>query len=150
MNQETKWSDFEMWITGAMLQGRRVTLTIKGVKIFEVHPRPGVIEKGPALEYNETRKRLYLSPTNRRILAGLFGDEMSGCIGKRITLEAVPMRVAGKDTLPVRIGPALAKDVARQVDTLTGEIAAQVGSSEDDDPANLDPIEEMISGGGQA
>ena len=36
----------------------------------------------------------------------MFGDDVAACIGKRVQLEAVPLRVAGRDTLPVRINPA--------------------------------------------
>ena len=38
--------------------------------------------------------------------ADLFGDNIGNCIGKTVQLEAVPMLVAGKHTLPVRIFPA--------------------------------------------
>ena len=41
-----------------------------------------------------------------RALRAMFGDDVNACIGKRVQLEAVPLRVAGRDTLPVRINPA--------------------------------------------
>ena len=36
----------------------------------------------------------------------MFGDDVAAAIGKRVQLEAIPLRVAGRDTLPVRINPA--------------------------------------------
>ena len=41
-----------------------------------------------------------------RALRAMFGDDVTACIGKRVQLEAIPLRVAGRDTLPVRINPA--------------------------------------------
>ena len=41
-----------------------------------------------------------------RTLRAMFGDDVAAAIGKRVQLEAIPLRVAGRDTLPVRINPA--------------------------------------------
>jgi hypothetical protein len=98
------------------------------------------VEKGPALEFAETDKRLYLSPTNRRTLGGLFGNDIAACIGQHVTLEGVPMRVAGRNTCPVRLGPATDKPTPRQVDTTTGEIMPATTAI--DEP---DPITEMLN-----
>ena len=49
---------------------------------------------------------MILSPTNMRTLRAMFGDDVAAAIGKRVQLEAIPLRVAGRDTLPVRINPA--------------------------------------------
>jgi len=72
-----KWSDFETRITGAMLGNKSFTLTISEVAIEEVHPRPGVTSKSPVLHFRETSKSLVLSPTNCRMLARLFGDDVA-------------------------------------------------------------------------
>src|SRR5512139_2835566 len=98
-----KWSDFETRITGAMLGNRSYTLTIAEVVIEEVHPRPGVTAKSPVLHFQETSKSLVLSPTNCRTLARLFGDDVAACKGNKIIIAAQAMRVAGRDTNPVRI-----------------------------------------------
>ena len=123
-----KWSDFETRITGAMLGNKSYTLTIAEVVIEEVHPRPGVTSKCPTLHFKETSKSLVLSPTNCRILARLFGDDVAGSKGQKIVVAAQSMRVAGRDTMPVRIigvpsGPAAALD--------TGD--AERDAAEDDD-----------------
>ena len=52
------------------------------------------------------QKGLILSPTNQRALRALFGDDVAACKGKTVMLEVCPMRVAGRDTLPIRIMPA--------------------------------------------
>lgn len=117
-----KWSDFETRITGAMLGNKSYTLTIAEVVIEEVHPRQGVTSKAPVLHFNETSKSLVLSPTNCRMLSRLFGDDVTDCKGKKIIVAAQSMRVAGRDTNPVRIvgvpkGPAASLDTGPLVET---------------------------------
>lgn len=97
-----RWSDFEKYVRGAHLQGRRVTLTIAGVQLEEVHAGGEAAEK-PVLYFKETKKGLILTPTNQRVLADLFGDDVAACVGQRITLEAVRLKVAGRETLPIRL-----------------------------------------------
>jgi hypothetical protein len=99
------WSDFEKYLKGEHLKGRKVTATIAELAIEETHAN-GRAEEKPVLYFKESKRGLILSPTNQRTLRALFGDDVAACIGKRVQLEAVPLRVAGRDTLPVRIGPA--------------------------------------------
>ena len=100
------WSDFERYLKGEHLKGRKVTATIVELTIEETHAN-GRAEDKPVLYFKESKRGLILSPTNQRTLRAMFGDEVTACIGKRVQLEAVPVRVAGRDTLPVRINPAL-------------------------------------------
>ena len=67
-------------------------------------------EQTPVAHLSGRKKGLILSPTNRRALKALFGDDVCACKGKWVVLEAVPMRVAGRDRLPIRIGPAQQPD----------------------------------------
>ena len=99
------WSDFERYLKGEHLKGRKVTATIVELTIEETHAN-GRAEDKPVLYFKESKRGLILSPTNQRTLRAMFGDEVTACIGKRVQLEAVPVRVAGRDTLPVRINPA--------------------------------------------
>ena len=102
-----KWSDFEHYLKGEHLQGRKPTVTIAEITIEETHAQAGRAEEKPVAYFREgSRKGLILSPTNQRALRALFGDDVSAAIGKRVQLEAVPLRVAGRDTLPIRINPA--------------------------------------------
>lgn len=99
------WSDFEKYLKGEHLKGRKVTATIAEITIEETHAG-GKMEEKPVAYFRESKKGLILSPTNQRTLRALFGDDVTACIGKKVQLEAIAMRVAGRDTLPVRIGPA--------------------------------------------
>lgn len=122
-----KWSDFETRINGTMLGNKSYTLTIADVVIEEVHPRPGVTSKSPVLHFKETVKSLVLSPTNCRMLARLFGDDVSSSKDKKIIISAQAMRVAGRDTNPVRIigvpkGPAASLDAGDEAKEATSDM----------------------------
>jgi hypothetical protein len=91
---------------GEHLQGKKAVVQIAEITVEETHPRQGITEQTPVAHFTGRKKGLILSPTNQRALKALFGDDVSACKGKWVTLEAVSMRVAGRDTLPIRIGPA--------------------------------------------
>ena len=99
----SKWSEYDKWLKGEHLGTRSYTLTIREIVEIEMHPRQGVVESNPVMYFAETRKGLILSAHNRAVLAEMFGDDVGKCIGKRVMLRAEPMRVGGRDTLPVRI-----------------------------------------------
>jgi hypothetical protein len=102
----TNWSDFEHFLKGEHLKGKKPIVTIAEIAIEETHSQAGRAEMKPVMYFRESKKGLIVSPTNQRTIRAMFGDDMAACIGKRVQLEAVPMRVAGRDTLPVRINPA--------------------------------------------
>lgn len=104
-----KWSDFEHYLKGEHLAGKRPIVTIREIVIEETHAQAGRAEDKPVCYFAGAKKGLILSPTNMRTLRALFGDDVAACQGQRVQLEAVPMRVAGRDTLPVRICPAPAQ-----------------------------------------
>ena len=99
------WSDLEKYLKGEHLRGKKPTVTIAEIAFEEMHAT-GKAEQKPVCYFREGKKGLVLSPTNQRTLRALFGDDIAGCINKRVQLEAIAMRVAGRDTLPVRINPA--------------------------------------------
>jgi len=98
-----KWSDFDRYLKAEHLGGKSHVLTIKAVEVEELHPRPGVTTLAPVLYFVETKKGLALSPTNQDALQQLFGDDVAAAIGKRITVKAIALKVAGRDTQPIRI-----------------------------------------------
>jgi hypothetical protein len=100
-----RWSDFEKYLKGEHLAGKKPVVTIAEVVLETTHAN-GREEEKPVLYFVGKQKGLILSPTNQRTLRNLFGDDVSNCRGKSVQLEAVPMRVAGRDTLPIRINPA--------------------------------------------
>ena len=100
-----KWSDYEKYLKGEHLNGRRVGATIAQVVEEITHPN-GQAERTPVLYFQGKQRGLILTPFNRNALRDMFGDNIANCIGKAVQLEAVPMLVVGKHTLPVRIFPA--------------------------------------------
>lgn len=100
-----KWSDFEKYLKAEHLAGRRVTAVIAEITIETTHPQ-GKPEETPVMYFAGKQKGLILTPANRKALKDMYGDNVADCIGKTVQLEAVPMRVAGRDTNPVRIFPA--------------------------------------------
>ena len=125
-----KWSDFEHYLKGEHLNGRKVIATIAEITIEETHAQAGRTEEKPVCYFKESKKGLILSPTNMRALRAMFGDDVAAAVGKRVQLEAVPLRVAGRDTLPVRINPAPQK---------TTPAPNHAGPRHDDPGAGQDP-----------
>jgi hypothetical protein len=107
-----KWSDFERYLKSVHLQGKRATVKIERVAIEELHPRPGKVERAPVVYFEGKSKGLILSATNQRTLARLFGDDMTACVGKTVTLEAVEVPVAGVKRHPIRINAASIQEAA--------------------------------------
>lgn len=99
------WSDFEHYLKAEHLRGRKPTVTIREIVLEETHAN-GRAEEKPVAYFAEGKRGLILSPTNQRTLRALFGDDVAASIGKRVQLEAIPLRVAGRDTFPIRINAA--------------------------------------------
>jgi hypothetical protein len=107
-----RWSDFERYLKSVHLQGKRATVKIVRVAIEELHPRPGKVERAPVIYFEGKSKGLILSATNQRTLARLFGDDINGCVGKTVSLEAVEVKVAGVSKFPIRIKGAQIQEAA--------------------------------------
>jgi hypothetical protein len=91
------------WLKGADLKpGKRTIVTI--LKAFEQTFPSG--DTQPVLELLELDQRLPLNKTRVRKLVGLFGNDVEGWIGQRISLYAVAVSFNGKPTSSVAIGPA--------------------------------------------
>lgn len=97
------WSDFEKYLKPVHLGGKARIVTIARIAIEETHPRPGVTEDSPVGYLAEYKQGLILSPTNRTTLIELFGDDVEACIGQKVVIKVVPLKVAGKEKTPVRI-----------------------------------------------
>ncbi len=98
----TKWSEFDTYLRGEHLQGKRVTLTIERATTEKTFAGGAPIVK-PCLWFKGTPKGLLLNTGNRRKLVTLFGDDVSAVIGRQIVIEAQTVRVRGEDVLAVRI-----------------------------------------------
>jgi len=85
------------YISGDLLRGRSITITIE-----EIKPRAPVKMLGGKTEEKVVvcmagkDKRWILNKTNARLLAGLFGPETTGWVGKTVVLRGELVRF-GKD-----------------------------------------------------
>lgn len=103
-----KWSDFDRWLKADHLQAKARSLTIDQVVVEDVYSQAEKrLRPAPVLYFKETKKGLVLSGTNQDALQVLFGDDVTGCFGKRVLLEPTPMRVAGRELVVIRLKPAL-------------------------------------------
>ncbi len=76
------------------------SLTIDQVVVEDVYSQAEKrLRPAPVLYFKETKKGLVLSGTNQDALQALFGDDVTGCFGKKVLLEPTPMRVAGRERL---------------------------------------------------
>lgn len=96
----------ELWpskyVKAADLNGKPVTLTIKELKIEEM----GIgaeKENKPVLYFQKATKGLVLNRTNGLTIASLYGDDVAGWIGQRITIIAIRMKAFGQMTDTIRV-----------------------------------------------
>lgn len=120
------WSDYERFLKPVHLNGKAVTLTIVKATEEETHPQKGKAVSSPVLWFREKPFGLILSPTNRATLIALYGDPITNCIGKPITVHAVAMKVGGNDKQPIRI--LNKRPAAPSIDVATGEIVPPAAS----------------------
>ncbi len=99
------WSDFDTFLKPIHLQGKPCTVKIERVELQDLHnpadPRRGRV---PVLYFEGVPRGLILSDSNRRALQSLYGNSVKDCLGRRVTLTPVTIRVAGKDTETIRLG----------------------------------------------
>ena len=85
------------------LQGRDVTLTIRGAEIKIFKDDGGGPEKKLAVQFAKTDKELICNKTNREIIATLYGDDTDEWLGKKITLYPTRVAYQGKMTNAIRV-----------------------------------------------
>ena len=108
-----KWSDFEHYLKGEHLNGRKVIATIAEIVIEETHAQAGRTEEKPVCYFRESKKGLILSPTNIRALPRHVRRRC-----RRLYRQA---RATGSDPLPRRRSRYLAG--AHQPRTTAGDDA---------------------------
>lgn len=134
-----RWSDFDHYLRGEHLAGKPFTLAIARLEMEETHPQPGKTVMSPVLYFRGTSKGLILSPTNIRKLAALFGDGVEASVGQKIVLFALPLKVAGRQTLPIRIrgvNETAAPEPAAASDDEPAEMLTDVAEPEPPPPAD--------------
>lgn len=98
------------YLQGADLQGKPATVTMTAVTLEKLRPSAAAPEEEkPVLHFAHTDKALVLNRTIANQIAALYGEETDGWIGNRITLIPVPMEVARKHVIAIRVKPPAAK-----------------------------------------
>jgi hypothetical protein len=91
------------YATGADLNGKSHTLVIARIAEEEMRPQPTAAPvKKFVLYFKNAQKGIILSRTLTDQIAAVLGQETEEWTGKKITIYAVPLRVAGKDRLAIR------------------------------------------------
>ena len=91
-----------------------VTLTIRKVQQEDVmNPRTWKPSRKVTLYFEKASKSLVLNRTNMDLIGKLYGYELSGWVGKRITLYRDKCDAFGKKNVPcVRVRPSTPKGAA--------------------------------------
>lgn len=87
--------DESEYVAAADLKGRDVTLTIASCVGGVIVGERGRKTKKPVVHFKEAKKGLALNKTNGKTIARLYGPEVAGWAGKRITL--FPTQTDSKD-----------------------------------------------------
>lgn len=86
------------------LGGKDAVVTIKKVVIEELKTERGS-ERKPIMYFDKTEKKLVLNKTNATSIAALYGKEVEGWYGKRITLYGAMVSAFGKEAEAIRVRP---------------------------------------------
>lgn len=91
------------------LQGKKVTLTIAQIKGGELTGQGGKKAKKPLCYFRESKsgKPLALNKTNCKTIAGLYGNDTDGWIGKRVTLFPATTQFGSETHECIRIEPRI-------------------------------------------
>jgi hypothetical protein len=125
------------YVKAADLEGRTVTLTIRGLTVEEMG-HGSEKERVPVLYFEVTKKGLVLNRTNAVIIAALYGDETDNWVGQRISIYPTKVRAFGamKDAIRVReqVPPPPKPAQAPQVEEPTGMDEEEDHEDDDDIP----------------
>lgn len=72
------------FLKAGLFEGKNVTLTIKDVNLEELEGDDGKKVKA-LIAFNETEMQLVTAKTNGLCIKHMFGDKLSGWIGKKVT-----------------------------------------------------------------
>jgi hypothetical protein len=132
------------------LKGKDVTVTISEVRAAKVKGTDGKEQRKPILFFKESHdKRGYVScKTSSKAIAGLYGNDIEGWIGKRITLFPTVTDAFGKSNVEcIRVRPTKPTK-----DRPAGEFAEVAAAPTPEAPehaetAGREPGEEDLYGG---
>jgi hypothetical protein len=99
------WSDLDPYLKAAHLPAdKAVPATVERIEFQTVHPRPGQEEIKPVMYFAGKQKGLILTSTNQDFIRAHFGDVITACYGKPVTLRAVRKTIAGRGVDTIIIG----------------------------------------------
>lgn len=95
------------WLIAAHLLGKDVTVTIEKVIAGEVIGEAGRTAKKPVVYFRGKKLPLALANTNAKTIAGMYGNNTEGWLGKRITLYPTTTKLGGDMVECIRIRPTI-------------------------------------------
>ncbi len=106
------------YLGAADLRGQDVTYTIRTLNVEELKGTDGKAQKVPLLYFTELDeagkkaglpadkiKRMVLNKTNAKTIASLYGNDIEGWRGKRVTLFSATVSAYGEMKDAIRIRP---------------------------------------------
>jgi hypothetical protein len=133
MAKESKLADYNhvdllfpsKYLKAADLRGKTVTVVIESIDPRgELQMRGGKKEKKPIVHLRGKDKAWVLNITNARAIAAIHGPEVTGWIGKAVTIAGRLVQFGGKEVDAVRVvgAPDGAADDEPEHDANTGEV----------------------------
>jgi hypothetical protein len=92
------------------LQGKDVTVTIARTQQVQLIGEGGRKAKKPCVWFEGKEKGLAINKTNGKIIAAMYGNDMEGWAGKRITLFPTTTQMGGETKECVRVRPRVPSD----------------------------------------
>lgn len=85
------------------LAGGDVTATITRIGVEEMKAKGGETEQKPILFFDNGHKPIVMNKTNAKVIAGMYGEETNGWIGKPVTLYAAEVEAFGEMVMAIRV-----------------------------------------------
>jgi hypothetical protein len=117
------------------LKGNDVTVTIKAVRLSEVIGSGGKKSKKALMTFEGKEKGAVMGVTCLSAIAGIYGDDTDGWVGKRITLYPTTTEASGKTVGTIRIRPT-APAAPRGRQAAPSAPAAPVASTPEREPGD--------------
>lgn len=130
------------YVAAADLDGRTVTLTIKGVTMEEMLTHDSKKVSKPVVWFEKATKGFVMNLTNAKIIAALYGDETDDWTGKRISIYPTKVRAFGQMQDAIRVReeiPALPKPTAQ-----AERIEEATGLDDDEDVADFNDGDQLF------
>lgn len=127
------------------LQGRDVTVAVKSVRMSEVIGSGGKKSKKALLTFEGKEKGMVAGVTVLSAIAGIYGDDYDGWVGKRITLYPTTTEASGKVVGTIRVRPTAPAAQRSQPPKPPAATAPPPPSDDNEDPGDAPSPEEMGS-----